>query len=364
MGGVETYAGELSAQLGQLGWKSVLVFLCPPSGGAETLFDLPNTRVEVVEGCGQCARRPLRAMARLLAKYRPGVVHLHFMDAWSGLPWLARLYGAERVFITHHDSRAAGYVPPPVARWKRPLLRLVYLPVTKILCVSSYVRRCVQAELEFLRDRVETAYLGVDTRRARGGIARREEFRRRYAIPPDRIVVLQVSWLIPEKGVGDLLQAARQVLDRKQNVHFVFAGDGPRRPEYERVAEQLGISANVSFLGEVKDPLGEGLYASCDIVCQVSRWEEAFGLTIAEAMASQKPVIATRVGGIPEIVEDGKSGFLIERGDTRALAEKILLLADAPGLRESMGQAGRGICREKFDLRKNVAMLIYNLGAR
>ena len=84
----------------------------------------------------------------------------------------------------------------------------------------------------------------------------------------------------------------------------------------------------MTFSGQVQDPLGEGLYGASDIVCQVSRWEEAFGLTIAEAMASARPVIATRVGGIPELVAHGEYGYLVERGDYADLADKIVLLAE------------------------------------
>jgi len=362
IGGVESYAAELSTQLADMGWKSVLVFLSPPSDEVNSLFALPNTRVEVIEECGKRAWRPLRAMAKLLAKVRPRIMHLHFMDAFSGYPWLARSYSAERIFLTDHNSRPEGHYTRPVALWKRPLFRLACLPITKVICVSSYVSRRVQHELGTLVRGIETVYVGVNTKRAEAGITRRDEFRRRHRIPEDRIVVLQVSWLIPEKGVADLLQAAQRVVARNERIHFLVAGDGPFHHEYERLAERLGIRANVSFLGVVRDPLGEGLFAACDILCQVSRWEEAFGLTIAEAMASCRPVIATRVGGIPESVEDGRSGSLIERGDSAALAERILQLAQDSLTQNSMGAAGRRICEAKFDLRRNVAKVIQLYG--
>src|SRR5205823_5139867 len=108
------------------------------------------------------------------------------------------------------------------------------------------------------------------------------EFRRRYQIPADRIVVTQVSWLIPEKGVDDLLVAARDVIAAEPRAHFVLAGDGAHRPNLERLARDLGIASQVTFTGPVVDPLGEGLFAASDIVCQLSRWEEVFGYVNAE----------------------------------------------------------------------------------
>jgi len=362
VGGIQTYAQELSSQLAEIGWKSVLVFLSRPSEESGHLFDLPNTRVEAVERCGTLAWSPIRGMASLLAEARPKIMHLHFMDVWSGYPWLAKCYAVEKVFLTDHNSRPSGHCLKPVARWKRPLKRLVYSPVTQIFCVSNFVSRCVREERVLPTNRIQLAYNGIQMSKAESGLGRRDAFRRRHSIPNDHIVVLQVSYLIPEKGIEDLLQAARAVVGRNDRAHFLIVGDGPCRGDYERIAEELGIAKNVSFLGVVNDPLGEGLYAACDIVCQVSRWEEAFGLTIAEAMASERPVIATRVGGIPELVQDGETGYLVERGDCDALAERILRLAQDANLRESLGQTGRKVCRSEFDLTRNVATLIRHYG--
>src|SRR5262249_31552242 len=154
-------------------------------------------------------------------------------------------------------------------------------------------------------------------------------------------LVTQVSWIIPEKGIGDLLEAWRLVLEKHRKAHLVVVGDGPARDDYVRVAAGMGLEDHITWTGLVRDPLGEGVFAAADVVCQVSRWEEVFGFTIAEAMACGRPVVATRVGGIPELVEDGRTGFLVPRGDIHGIASRIsALLADA-GLRARMGHAGR-----------------------
>ena len=110
------------------------------------------------------------------------------------------------------------------------------------------------------------------------------------------------------------------------------------------------------------DPLAEGLYAASDVVCQMSRWEEVFGYVNAEAMASYKPLVGTRVGGIPEIVEDGVSGFLVPRRDPAAMSAKILQLLKDAELRRRMGDAGRRIVEEKFNHKTNIAQLIRMYG--
>jgi len=120
-----------------------------------------------------------------------------------------------------------------------------------------------------------------------------------------------------------------------------------------RLAGDMGIADHVTWTGIVRDPFGEGLFAAADVVCQVSRWEEVFGWVIAEAMAFSRPLVATRVGGIPELVQDGKSGFLTDRGDVEGMARRILELLGDDALRRRMGKSGRRIAEEKFDLRHN-----------
>jgi glycosyltransferase involved in cell wall biosynthesis len=207
-------------------------------------------------------------------------------------------------------------------------------------------------------------YNGVDLSRVAGSAERGAAFRKRFSVPSHRTMVLQVSWIIPEKGVQDLLTAAREVVSRNPKVHFVIVGDGPFRDEYSRATRQAGLSDHVTWTGLVEYPFTAWVYDAADIVCQVSRWEEVFGWVIAEAMAYQKPVIATRVGGIPEVVGDGETGFLVERGDVRGLAGRLLELCDDPARRRAMGLAGRAKVDGSFDLRKNIEQLLNVYGIR
>src|SRR5262249_11839095 len=125
---------------------------------------------------------------------------------------------------------------------------------------------------------------------------------------------------------------------------------------------ELGLQDHVTWTGLVDDPLTEGVYAAADIVCQVSRWEEVFGYVIAEAMACGKPLIGTKVGGIPELVRDGETGFVVRRGDNAAIAERILELSFDSGLRSQMGCQGRRIVERNFDLERNVDRVLQLYG--
>jgi glycosyltransferase involved in cell wall biosynthesis len=201
-------------------------------------------------------------------------------------------------------------------------------------------------------------YNSVDLSRVSPHSERAAEFRRRYAIPENRTIVTQVSWIIPEKGILDLLEAARRVLQRNEKVQFVFVGEGAFREQYTKDAFAMGLGDHVTWTGLVKDPFREGVYDAADVVCQVSNWEEVFGWVIAEAMAYGKPIVGTRVGGIPELVADQESGCLVNRGDSKAMADCILSLVSNPQLRARMGQTGAQAVSDRFDLRVNVRRLV------
>ena len=191
------------------------------------------------------------------------------------------------------------------------------------------------------RNRFEMIYNGVDVSRVNANPDLAKAFRRRFSIPDERAIVTQVSWMIPEKGISDFLEMARRVNSQRQDVQFVLVGDGAHREAYMNEAAALGLGDRITFTGMIDDPFGEGVFQAADVVCQFSRWEEVFGWMIAEAMAHAKPVVATRVGGIPELIVDGASGFLVDRGDVESMSKRVLeLLADSPkGSR--MGNAGR-----------------------
>ena len=360
IGGTETFARELSAQLAEAGRESVLCFLSKPTAQVEEFLRLPNVSLEVLEDSARLNLAATRKLGRILKRYQPEVLHLHFTGFLGAYPWLARFRSVKKVFFTDHTSRPAGYRVQRAPFWKRLLVRLINRPLTKVICVSNYGYRCIIGLDLLPNDRYERIYNGVDLSRVAPDERLAREFRRRHSIPADRIIVLQVSWIIPEKGIPELLRAAQQVLSKTDKVQFVFVGEGEYREQYMKDAEAVGLGDHVTWTGMVEDPFGEGVYDAADIVCQVSNWEEVFGWMIAEAMAYQKPVVATRVGGIPELVSDGESGYLVERGDIVATAEKILLLAEQPGLRRQMGQAGWQITSEKFALNRNVAQLIHS----
>jgi len=178
---------------------------------------------------------------------------------------------------------------------------------------------------------------------------RPERLRSELGLGREEIVIGVIARLSPEKGHGHLLRAACTVLQEEPKVRFLLVGDGPLRRALEREVSILGLTGFVIFGGNRADM--PEVYAISDIVVSASL-REGFPLSILEALAASRPVIATRVGGVPEIVQDDVTGILVDPGDEIGLANAILgLLRDAPH-RRALGQAGRKLVEERFSVHR------------
>ncbi len=167
----------------------------------------------------------------------------------------------------------------------------------------------------------------------------------------ENIEVGTIGSLTAPKGHNYLIEAARIVLEKMDNVNFSIVGDGRRLDEFRQLVEDLSLSGKVKLLGFRSDI--PQILSKWDIYVQPSLWE-GLCITVVEAMASGLPIVATRVGGIPESVIDGHNGFLVPPENPEALASKILELAENPDLRARMGRRGRKIAEEKYSLGKMV----------
>ncbi|MBI4571470.1 MAG: glycosyltransferase, partial [Chloroflexi bacterium] len=178
----------------------------------------------------------------------------------------------------------------------------------------------------------------------------------RNGVRPAEIVVGAVARLSIEKGLDVLLRAAAKLVTGGLPLRVVLAGDGPRRRQLERLAARLGIAARVEFLGEVPHERVPEVLAGFDIFALPSR-AEGFGVAALEAQAMELPVAGSDVHGIPDTVEDGRTGLLVPPGDVDALAAAIARLAGDAALRAEMGRAGRAIVQRRYRWEENAAQM-------
>ncbi len=149
------------------------------------------------------------------------------------------------------------------------------------------------------------------------------------------------------KGLDVLLSAMRIILNKRKELSLLVVGEGELKNNYQARSRQLGINANTLFLGDVPDPQLPEYYAAADLLVLPSRdRSEGFGLTVLEANASGKPVVASNTGGIPSVVRDNYNGLLVPPNDPAALSEAVLSLSNNRDRAETMGRNGRTVAEE------------------
>jgi glycosyltransferase involved in cell wall biosynthesis len=150
------------------------------------------------------------------------------------------------------------------------------------------------------------------------------------------------------KGFSVLIDAMKKVTECAKNVDLTIAGDGPEKKKLEKMTEKSGLRPFVKFVGKVPNENLSQLYMSSDIVVFPSIYPEPFGRVALEAMFYGKPVVASRVGGIPEVIANGETGLLVPQGNPEELAEAVLTLVRDSEMRVSLGRNGKSVVRTKF----------------
>jgi glycosyltransferase involved in cell wall biosynthesis len=299
------------------------------------------------------------AVATALADINPDVIHNHM--------YRAELVGTRAAIALGEAGHRRPYVVSTVhssrvrSEEDRRELRILTPDIDQLIAVSRAIEAKI-AEEGRTGAPVQLIYNGVDLQRYDVTVPCCT-YREEYGIEPDDVVVGVVARLEPEKGHPTLLDAWPAVLQGVPKATLLIVGEGSRREDLECQATALGIARRVVFTGR-RDDVPE-VTAALDVAVLPS-YREAQGLSILEAMALSRPVVASRVGGIPEVIEDGVSGLLVPPRDPAALAGAIVrLLKDHP-LADMIGRAGHDVVHDRFCVGLMVKAIerIYDDGAR
>lgn len=269
----------------------------------------------------------------LMHSGRYDLVHTHGLKA-ALLTALARknLKNLPSV-VTLHNA-----LPKRRNWWSDTILRWTLNSADALVVVSQAQERDLHSRKLIDPARITTIHNGIALP-PRGAFSHtdRNAIRAHLGVTPEECLVITVARLLVAKGIGDLIQAVH-LLREQPLLRFVIAGDGPDRPHFTALAASLKVSSRVSFLGYRHD-VGELLQAA-DLFVLPSH-SEGTPLSVMEAMAASCAVVATDVGGIPEIVEDGKTGYLVPAHDAGAIAQAVTQLVATPAHRRALGEAGR-----------------------
>jgi glycosyltransferase involved in cell wall biosynthesis len=294
---------------------------------------------EDIEACGwpvTALRKPpgirprlVWQLARLFARWKPDVVHTHNTPPLLYCTPAARAVGVASVVHTRHgQSYRAG-------RRQTAAFRLASLLADRVVCVSEDSAR-LSAQEGVARHKIRRLWNGIDLARFS------------YCGPDAGGPVVMVARLSPEKDAETLVRAAALAVRQFPAFRLEIAGDGACAPALAQLIADLQLGEQVRLLGEVRDVPSLLRRASLFVLPSLS---EGISLTVLEAMASGLPVVATRVGGTPEVVVDGQTGFLVAPSSPPDLARKMVQVLQQPQLGREMGKAGRQRVEQHFSIR-------------
>jgi glycosyltransferase involved in cell wall biosynthesis len=351
IGGAETFTADLCRKMRDLGADVHVVFVTH-SDPLDVRIDaagIPYTSLGLARG-REVLHRP-RALARMVqAVGSDGVL----LPSRGYLAAAVRIGGYRgRIVAVEHGATVGLGRRTLYDRLARPIQRTLGFWASDVdVAVSEFVLSHMRRQLR--KGRLVRIYNGIDLDVYTGspGLRRGEQSTIAYA-----------GRLIDGKGV-DVLLRAFAASAAGEGVRLRIGGDGPARPTLEGLASDLGLNGAVEFTGWTFDM--PSFWRACDVAAMPSdRFVESFGMTAIEAMACATPVVVTANGALPELVDDGVTGFVVPRGDAHGLADALVSLTRNGERRQAAGRAARARCEERFDLRDCAAAylrLFQNIG--
>ena len=299
--------------------------------------------VEAAGGRVVCAHKPpglkfgtIRAVNSQLDSLRPNIVHTHQIGALFYVGGACQRTGIP-VVHTEHGKHYGGIR----ARW---LGRLAARRADRLICVSDDIAESAVRRRVFPERKVQVVPNGIDLRPFDTPL-NTESLRRSLNIPSGAVVLGTIGRLAEIKRHELLVRAFARVRSNHPDAHLVIVGDGPLRDELSGLSSRLGVGQWVHLVGYQEEP--QSFLRAMDVFCLTSR-SEGMPLVILEAWAARVPLIASRVGGIPELVEDGQTGLLFCSGDEQDLAQTISKLLGSAELRVALVARAREAVEGKY----------------
>jgi glycosyltransferase involved in cell wall biosynthesis len=289
----------------------------------------------------------------LLFREKPDVVHTHTAKAGvigriAALIFNVGRRRSQRCLIVHtfHGHVFEGYFHPAISWLIRGFERLLASMSDRIIAISAAQRADLVQRFAIASDaKTVTIPLGLDLRRLLEQTADVPDYRHELSISPDDVVLGFMGRFVPIKDLGTLVMAYAMALRRRGNLQLILAGDGSERAALEKLIERAGISDRVHALSWCRDL--PRFYSTIDVAVLSSR-NEGTPVMVIEAMAAGKPVIATAVGGVPDLVHDGVTGVLVPAKNANAFSDAIVRLASDREERSAMGRAARCQVRDRY----------------
>lgn len=332
-GGSERYVNMLSDALVEKGYGVVIM----SSGGpivSELNKKVIHKKVTSIAGTSKAdMTKTANYIEKLCQEYKIDLIHCNSVTSFRAVKLVRKSLRLPVIYTAHATEQSK--IPVVGAE--------LDLKVDKVIAVSSFIKSHLR-KTGLLSRKINLVYHGVDI----GKFKEKDldtRLKSSLGIKDKERVIMCVARLKPEKGIGELIKAIPIILEKGNNIKVVFVGDGAFKKEYEKLAKDLGVKEKVIFTGAKGNV--EDYLSIADVFC-LSSVREALSLAILEAMAEGKPVVATRVGGVPEAVIDKVNGLLVPPGNTRWMASAINRLLEDNRFARRLGSNAKSRVKQDF----------------
>lgn len=343
-----THTEKWALALSERGWEVEILSFLPAEFSQLKVHVIPR----LVGGKADAVLR--RAWVRKkVAEIQPDLIHAHYATSFGLLGALTRRHP---LIVSAWGSDIFSF--PQISSLHRSLLKWI-LSHADVLCSSSEIMAQEMHRYIGPEQSIEIIPFGVDTTRfspPQGEHAPEEGGHLRSGAIDASVVFGVAKGLHSVYGLDLLIKAFAQVHGHFPQARLRIAGDGPEQSHLEDLADKLSVTESIEWLGRLPNRCVADFYQSIDVVVVPSR-QESFGVTAVEGSACARPVIASRVGGLSEVIVDGETGFLVPSESISELGKAMERLIKEPTLRETMGRQGRAYVLQHYDWQKNVTQM-------
>ena len=346
-GGVDRYIRMLLKYLDKEKFENILV--CSQDFHEEDYKGLLDSfeQIEMSRAIGRTDLKAIKEVRALIKKYNPDIVYAHSSKAGA----IARVadIGIKNCCVYNPHGWAFNMRCSAKKKAMYTAIEKIAAPFCdKIICISDAEKQSALDKKICREDKLQVIFNGVDIEAYENGIHGTVK-RKDLNIPEDAFVVGMVGRISPQKAPDIFIKMAKHVKDKVSNAHFIIVGNGDQEAEIKKYAKDNDFLDSLHITGWVDNPMS---YVELfDVACLLSRWE-GFGLVLPEYMMARKPIVASRVDAIPNIICDGENGLLVEMDDVVGASTAVLKLYLNNNLKSKLIDEGLKTVYKKFDVQR------------
>lgn len=346
-GGVDRYIRMLLKYLDKEKFENILV--CSQDFREEDYRGLVDSfeQIEMTRAIGANDLKAIKAVRNLIKRYNPDIVYAHSSKA-GAIARVADIGLKNRCVYNPHGWAFNMRCSAKKKAMYTAIEKMAAPFCDKIICISDAEKQSALDKKICREDKLQVIFNGVDIETYENGVHGAVK-RRDLNIPEDAFVVGMVGRMSPQKAPDVFVKMAKRVKDEVPNAHFIIVGNGNQEAEIRKYAEDNGFSDSLHITGWVDNPMS---YVELfDAACLLSRWE-GFGLALPEYMMAGKPIVASRIDAIPNIIRDGENGLLVEVDDATGASEAVLQIYQNAELRNRLVVQGMEDVHNRFNARR------------